>query len=205
MAHMASHTPTGMSDVQRAVDLALSKPAQLGKVRLICIDGPAGSGKTTFAQRLAEMAKAPVAHMDDLYEGWAGAFAPELPARIDAWLLTPLRHGLPASHPRFDWLINAYAEWVTYPRADLFILEGVGSANQSIRAVANCIVWMECDPAIRLDRVLKRDGEQIRPQMLQFQRDEEQHFLRDRTKESADLIASGEEGSVEASVTDFTA
>jgi uridine kinase len=202
---MASNSPVGLTDVQRVLEHARSAPTRLGPARLICIDGPAGSGKTTFAQRLATLAQSSVVHMDDLYEGWSGAFAPELATRIEAWLLTPLRHGLPVSHPRFDWHLNAYAEWVTHPHSQIFILEGVGSARRSIRAFANCVVWMECDPEIRLDRVLQRDGEHIRPQMLTFQEQEEQHFLLDQTRESAHFIASGEQGGVEAAVTDFTA
>jgi uridine kinase len=202
---MASNSPAGLIEAQRVLQHARSTPARLGQTRLICIDGPAGSGKTTFAQRVAELAQAPTVHMDDLYEGWSGAFAPELATRIDAWLITPLRHGLPSHHPRFDWHLNAYAEWVTHPNSPLFILEGVGSARKSIRAFANSVVWMECDREIRLNRVLKRDGEQIREQMRQFQDEEEKHFRLERTRENADLIASGEEGGVEAAVKDFTA
>ena len=46
-------------------------PAKLGRTRLVCIDGPAGAGKTTFAARLADalVPDAVVLHMDDLYDG----------------------------------------------------------------------------------------------------------------------------------------
>ena len=37
------------------VEQLRGSPARLGTVRLVCVDGPAGSGKTTFAGRLAEL------------------------------------------------------------------------------------------------------------------------------------------------------
>ena len=44
---------------------------RLGGVRVIAIDGPAGSGKTTLGDALAERGAA-VLHLDDLYDGWSG-------------------------------------------------------------------------------------------------------------------------------------
>ena len=49
--------------------------ARLGPVRLVAVDGPAGSGKTTFAGRLVKALQAGGAtvaeiHTDDLLEGW---------------------------------------------------------------------------------------------------------------------------------------
>ena len=67
------------------------------RTRLVCVDGPAGSGKTTFAGRLAAAlgAGTAVLHMDDLYAGWTldGAVA-----RLTAGVLRPLADG-PARAP----------------------------------------------------------------------------------------------------------
>lgn len=192
---MASDTPAGLNRLsyREWVGQLLARPPRNGKTWLLCIDGPAGSGKTTFAQHVSLVTHAAVAHMDELYEGWEGAFAPELPARIDAWILTPLRNGLEVRHPRFDWYTNSYTEWVTHPSTDLFIIEGVGSASASIRAHADAVVWVECQPTARLDRVLTRDGEAIREPMVVFQEQEQAHFSKDRTRESADLFVHGDQ------------
>src|SRR5205085_5813827 len=50
-------------------DRLLAEPPLLGATRLVCVDGPAGSGKTTFADRLTEAlgGAAALVHMDDLY------------------------------------------------------------------------------------------------------------------------------------------
>lgn len=170
----------------------LSAPPTLGITRLICVDGPAGSGKSTFAGRLASALNAPLVRMDDLYEGWDGAFTADLPGRIDAWLLTPLRHGLGPRHLRFDWLRNCFGEWVELPAADAIVLEGVRSADTAIRAHASLVVWVESAEELRFERVVQRDGEAIRPAMEKFQSCERVHFVEQGTREAADLIVRGD-------------
>ncbi len=54
------------------VQHALSRPPTLGAGRLVCVDGPAGSGKTSLADAVARRTAAQVVHMDDLYGGWDG-------------------------------------------------------------------------------------------------------------------------------------
>jgi uridine kinase len=50
---------------------------------IITIDGPAGSGKTTLAQKLVnDLSDAQVIHMDDLYEGWNDPLSAKLTARV---------------------------------------------------------------------------------------------------------------------------
>ena len=49
----------------------LAAPPTLGTGRLVCVDGPAGSGKTTVAAALADVVPdAHVVHCDELLEGW---------------------------------------------------------------------------------------------------------------------------------------
>ena len=59
------------------LDLALSRPPRLGGTRLVCVDGPAGSGKTTFADAVVATARergltCELVHMDDVFAGWDG-------------------------------------------------------------------------------------------------------------------------------------
>ncbi len=80
---------------------AAAQPPLLGEGRLVCIDGPAGSGKTTLAAAVAEATGARVLHMDDHYEGWQGLG--DAPARIRDEILAPLATGLPGFYRRYDW------------------------------------------------------------------------------------------------------
>ena len=43
-----------------------ARPPTLGRGRLLCVDGPAGSGKTTLADEVRAITGAPVVHMDNL-------------------------------------------------------------------------------------------------------------------------------------------
>jgi pantothenate kinase-related protein Tda10 len=67
-----------------------------GTTRVVAIDGPAGSGKTTLAARLAGRLRSPVVHMDDLYPGWDGLA--EAPLRLYEWVLQPLAAGRPGRY-----------------------------------------------------------------------------------------------------------
>ena len=105
------------------LELVDDHPPTLGHGRLLCIDGPAGSGKTTLAAALAGALEpmfgtVPVVHGDELYEGWAVVAGSTdrvqafdlLAARVDEWLLDRWRHGWPASHPRWDWHADRWGD-----------------------------------------------------------------------------------------------
>ncbi|NDZ89225.1 hypothetical protein G3I23_27350, partial [Streptomyces sp. SID10115] len=56
------HTP-----LPRLADILRRLPPSCGPVRLVAVDGHAGSGKSTFAGRLAEaLGGAPVLRLDDI-------------------------------------------------------------------------------------------------------------------------------------------
>ena len=89
---------------------ARERPADAGDGRLLCIDGPAGSGKTTLAALASDfdwldsstsVRESRLVHMDDLFEGWAGCRTVD--EQLDG-LLTPLGEGRPGSYRRYDWL-----------------------------------------------------------------------------------------------------
>jgi uridine kinase len=169
----------------------------------VCIDGPAGSGKTSIAADLAAaltseqpgIGDVPVVHGDEVYEGWGVvAAAPDrvrafglLAQRLDTWLLDPWRDGRSGSHPTWDWHRGRWGDDVEVAAHPVVILEGVGLAAAVLRERAVLSIWLEADPGVRLARVLARDGEQLRAQMTSWQRDEDQWHDLDRTRESADI------------------
>jgi uridine kinase len=173
----------------------LAAAPRCGSTRVVCIEGPAGSGKTTLAGSLAvALGGAPVVHMDDLYEGWAQALGDALAARIEAWLLVGWEAGLPGMHPRFDWLLGRYAEWVTVPPAPVVILEGCGSGSALVRHRSSLVVWVEAPAELRLRRGLERDGPALSAEWREWQAHEEAHFAADGTRAAADVIVDGVSG-----------
>ncbi|MDQ1667288.1 MAG: hypothetical protein QOH75_3319 [Actinomycetota bacterium] len=166
-------------------------PPRLGDVRLIVVDGPAGSGKTTFAARLASvLGNAPVVHMDDLYEGWDGLHA-GLWQRLESQLLGPLRNGRPARYQVFDWAAGRFAQWVEVPPAAALVLEGVGAAALPVDSSAVLRVWVEAPEELRLARGLARDGEALRDEWVRWTALEAAHFAADDTRGRADLVVDG--------------
>lgn len=168
-----------------------------GGTRVVCVDGPAGSGKTTLAAALsAALANAPVVHLDDLYAGWDQDLGQPLSARVSAWLLDAWDAGLPGQHLRFDWPASRYVGWVAVPAAPVVILEGCGSAGRGIRERASLVVWVEAPEAVRLDRGRERDGHAMAAEWRRWVVRESAHFTADRTREAADVVVDGLTGAI---------
>lgn len=186
-----SEPPEAEQLAAEVLELALSRPATLGAGRLIRIDGPAGSGKTTLGGALVRRARsaaldAQLIRMDDLYDGWAGL--PRVADQLDA-ILTPLAAGEPGRYRRFDWEVDAYAESVGVPPCALLVIEGVGSGAAAFDALQTVLVWIEAPRDLRLARGLARDGEAFRPHWERWALDEQRVFERERTRERADVHA----------------
>jgi uridine kinase len=181
------------TDLDAVVARVRAARPTVGPVRLVLVDGPAGSGKTTVAAALASaLEDAPVVHADELYEGWAvvagraepaDAFA-ALAERISGWLLDAWEQGRPGEHPVWDWTRDRWtSEPRSVPAASVVVLEGVGMAAASLRARAVAAIWVEHpDPAERLRRVLARDGAALEAQMRRWQDEESCWFAHDGTR-----------------------
>ena len=170
---------------------AAAQPPLLGEGRLVCVDGPAGSGKTTLAAALAAATGARVLTMDDHYEGWQGLG--DAPARIRDEILAPLAAGLPGFYRRYDWERREFAELHAVEPSDLLVIEGVGSGSRELAAYRATLVWVTADADQRLERGLARDGEAARDHWLRWMDDEQAHFAAHGTAEAADrrVDASG--------------
>jgi uridine kinase len=179
------HTFAALADQVRAA------APRLGATRLVCVDGPAGSGKTTFAGRLAAELGAPVLHMDDVYAGWTltGGFA-----RLAAGVLRPLRAGRPGAVHRYDWAAGRFAELLPVPAGPALVVEGCGSAPRDVDPYVVLRVWVEAPRTVRMARGIARDGEALRAQWLRWQQQEEAEFAGQDTRARADLLVDGTAG-----------
>jgi cytidylate kinase len=182
------------SDVERVLGLVDERAPTLGRGRLLCVDGPAGSGKTSLADKVAELTGAPVVHMDDLYEGWDGL--PRVGVQLER-LLRPLSRGRPGSYRRWDWYADRWAEVVVVPPAPLLVLEGVGSGSRAHATLITVLAWVEVPADLRLQRGLAREGLHLDEHLPAWSVAEQEHFARDDTRARADLVVDGTRGSTD--------
>ncbi len=183
-----------MTRVERYADLARAiraAPPLLGPVRLVAVDGPAGSGKTTFAGRVATaLGGAPVVHVDDLLEGWGDLRL--FWGRVERWLLAPLRRGEPGRYRCYDWHAGRFAgDWIDIPPVGVVVFEGVSSARAAIRPELTESVFVTAPRSLRLDRGLQRDGIAMRPEWERWMAEEDAHFAADGTESAVRLVVDG--------------
>lgn len=178
-----------LAAVQR---LLHATPARLGAARLLCVDGPAGSGKTSAAAVLethlgATGADVRVLHMDDHYDGWEGLGG--APLRV-ADLLERLASGRSGTYRPYDWYAGAFGAEVAVPAltADsVVVLEGVGAGAAQVAPFRSALVWVEAPPALRLRRAIERDGAHLEDELRAWARREALHFDAHGTRAAADL------------------
>lgn len=176
-----------------AVALGSSRPG-LGPVRFVAVDGRAGSGKTTFARRLARACRntgmcVEEIHTDDLLPGWAQplAFWPGLANQI----LVPLAANRPGAYAAYDWATGRFrTERIEVPVPDLLLVEGVASACQAARASLTRAFRVLTPRGTRLSRGIARDGEHLCSEWLRWMTAEDAHFADDPGAPS-DLLIDG--------------
>jgi uridine kinase len=160
---------------------------------VLAVDGPAGSGKSTLAGEIARAFAGTydieVIHLDELYNGWDDALSEELFLRI-AQLIASQRAGKATDLAIYDWSAGSFSGSREIKSVQLLIIEGVGSSNQLLHANLTTSIWLDVDQNTGLARVLERDGEEIRGEMVKWQKMESEYFARDLTRERAEFILS---------------
>jgi len=173
---------------------------RLGRTRLVAVDGPAGSGKTTLVSALLRhLPDAAVVHMDDVYRGWDTDFD-EVHERLREQVVVPLSHQRPGRYQRYDWYADELRDWVDLPVPGTLLLEGVGSGSTGLDDVRSLLVWIEVPEPERLRRGLERDGEAVLPLWQAWMRHEAAEHSRQDTRARADLRLLGDGPSGEPTI-----
>ncbi|MGI5424525.1 uridine kinase family protein [Streptomyces sp. CA-179760] len=164
-----------------------------GPVRLVGVDGHAGSGKTTFAEQLAEaLGGAPVLRLDDIAShdelfGWAG--------RLLDQVIDPLTDGRTAHYTPYDWRARGFGPPHPLPPAPVILVEGVGAGRRALRPHLALLLWMELPREEAWARGRSRDGEEQREFWDGWVPAERRHFADDPSRPFADLLVrQGEKG-----------
>jgi uridine kinase len=182
--------------IDEIVGRAGQEPPRLGSGRLVCIDGPAGSGKTTLAARLVDALAAQgrtvaALHMDDFYEGWSGLQI-DLEPRLLSQVFEPLSEDRPTRWQRFDWHRDEFGAWHDLLPTEYLVVEGCGSGALAYEPYRSLLVFVEAERGTRLRRGIERDGPAVEPHWLAWMEREQAHFELNHTRERADLLYSTE-------------
>ncbi len=178
-----------MVAIGRYDELAQAVLAHDGPVRLVGIDGCAGAGKTTFADRLAGAAgQAPIVHTDD----FASHDVP-----IDWWprmladVVEPLLAQQPATYTAYDWVNRSAGPTLRVDPAPLVVIEGVGACRRAWRDELAMSIWIETPREERLRRGLARDGEELADFWREWMAAEDEYVAAEDPESYADVVVDG--------------
>ncbi|QWB28512.1 MULTISPECIES: uridine kinase [Streptomyces] len=164
-----------------------------GPVRLVGVDGHAGSGKSTFAEQLAgALDGAPVLRLDDIAShdelfDWTG--------RLLDQVIEPLTDGRTAHYAPYDWRARRFGPPLPLPPAPVILVEGVGAGRRALRPHLALLLWMELPREEAWARGRSRDGEEQREFWDGWVPAERRHFADDPSRPFADLLVrQGEKG-----------
>ncbi|MGV9243801.1 uridine kinase family protein [Streptomyces sp. NPDC003710] len=164
----------------------LRLPPSCGPVRLIGVDGHAGSGKSTFTGQLAAaLGGAPVLHLDDI------ATHEELFTWTDRLLrevITPLGRGEAARYRPYEWHTRSFGPTRSLPPAEVVLVEGVGAGRRALRPHLARLLWMETPREEAWERGRSRDGEGQSAFWAGWVPAERRHFAEDPSRPFADLL-----------------
>jgi len=181
-----------MTDVlSRIIDDVRAKTPPRGMTtRIIAIDGPGGSGKTTLADRLSrELAGAPILHTDD-FASWENPI--NWWPRVIAEALEPLARNELARFRRSEWEQKQQEQWSEVAPSEFVILEGVTASRDAFRPFLTYSIWIETPRDLRLRRGIERDGEELRAQWEEWMAEEDQYVARAKPHENVDLVLRGD-------------
>ncbi|MFD9905712.1 uridine kinase [Streptomyces sp. NPDC059063] len=180
----ATHRPTPLPRLARTLRRL---PPSCGPVRLVAVDGHAGSGKSTFAERLAgALGGAPVLRLDDIASheelfGWT--------ERLRRQVVEPLSRGETAHYAAYDWDARRFGPPNRpLPAAPVVLMEGVGAGRRLLRPFLARLLWMELPRDASWARGRRRDGPAQSDFWDGWEAAERQHFAEDPSRPFAHLL-----------------
>jgi uridine kinase len=193
VAEQGSDLMVQVSNLSELVDKINESSKKCGQTKIIVIDGPAGSGKTTLAKSLSGLLEnCPIIHMDEIYDGWENALSPKTSQDLVEWIINPLLESRSIEFVKYDWYLEKRIEKVVINLPKVLIIEGVGSSSFEISKYASLKLWIEVTKETGINRVLTRDGQQIQEQMKKWQSQESKFFIENNSKENSDIWIDGD-------------
>jgi len=176
-----------MDDLERRAAGLRALAPSCGPVRLVAVDGHAGSGKSTFTGRLAEAlgGDVPVLHLDDLAThqelfDWTG--------RVLSQVIGPLAAGRDAEYHPYDWNLRRFLAPRGLAAAPVVLVEGVGAGRRALRPCLAALLWMDRGAQESWARGRARDGVTLSAFWDGWTAAETRHFSADPSRPFADAL-----------------
>ncbi|MFD0273469.1 uridine kinase [Kitasatospora sp. NPDC127111] len=142
-----------------------------GGTRLVAIDGPGGSGKTTLAAAVSlQVDDAVIVHVDDFYRPLPDEERERLDAeqgyhryfdweRLRDEVLIPLRDDRAARYQVYDWATGQLGGWREIAPGTAVIVEGVYSARPELAPYYHFTAYVDAPRDLCLRRVRARGAD----------------------------------------------
>lgn len=176
-------------------DEIYAAPPRLGQVRLVTIDGPSGSGKSVFAQRLVSAlssrgSSTALLELEMLYEGWT---LDGMWRRLRDFVLEPVAAGWDGGFHPYDWSKASWSpRWCSVPVRQVLVVEGCGSSPRDVDMFTSRRIWIEAAPEVALARGVLREGVDLDRRLRAWQHMEAAYFAEQGTRARADLLVDGD-------------
>nr|MBA3788149.1 uridine kinase [Actinomycetota bacterium] len=168
------------------------------------IDGRGGAGKSTLARRLEAAERlVTVVEFDDFYRPSserrlrAATGESEIGGNFD-WrrlreqVLEPLSRDEAACYERYDWARDELAEWHGVPVGGFVIIEGNYSTRQELRALYDFTIWIDAPHELRLQRGLRRGGQdKLERWLTEWIPEEDRYIEAENPAERVHLVLDG--------------
>lgn len=113
--------------------------------------------------------------------------------RLKNQVLKKLKSGKVAHYQSYDWRTDKMTEWHNVPAGGVVIIEGIYSTRRELSDFYDLKIWIECPRDLRLERGIKRDGEQSRSLWENdWMPGEDNYIKHQRPMDCADLVIDGE-------------
>jgi len=121
---------------------------------IILIDGVAGSGKSTLAAKIADTLNANLVHIDDIC--WNADIIHWDSEMIDG-IINPWLNKKNIAYKPTGWIKQNRPGSIDVDPNKALIIEGVGASRKTLRAFATYSIWVDTEPEIARNRLVRRD------------------------------------------------
>lgn len=168
---------TTMQEFEKSIQSFVHLAQTAKSPALILIDGPAGAGKSTLGEKIAQAHDLNLLHMDDFYSGWDEPLDAALYSRVQQ-ALEHLRNPLQVPNFQvFNWTLREFQPKTQTAVSAITVIEGVGAFGCAAgNEIQKLKIWTIAETSVCFQRVLDRDGPDYFDLIKKWQSHEAKYF-----------------------------